>query len=248
MDRAVPTSGFGGALDNTRSDREFARARRHSRLVSVLKVGLPLVAIAIIAAGIATTWLARSLPENVSVAGASIEDGRVVMEDPRMSGSDSSDRPYSMIAKRAIQSLGSDGIDLEEVRANVAVSDDATADIVATRGHYDNAAQTLRLYDDIAVETTDGMSITMREARIDLAAGSMDSEGAVRIEMPSQTIEAGSLAVANGGKRLTFGNRVKMTLTPSSGASASGTSSSETISSGILSSGEGVGRAPTESN
>lgn len=215
MDRAIPTSRFGGERDHQRSEREFARARRHTRLVSMLKIGLPLTALLIVVGGIAVTWLARGLPENATVSAASLDDGRIVMEDPRMSGVDNKDRPYSMIAQRAIQSLDGGGIELESVRANVSVSDTATADIVAARGHYDPEGQKLRLYDDISVDTTDGMSMTLSEARIDLATGGLTGAGPVAIETPSQTIEAGSLTVRDGGRTLSFGDRVKMTLTPS---------------------------------
>lgn len=216
MDRAVPTSGFGGKADNSRSEREFLRARRHSRLVVAMKIGLPLVAVVIVIGGVAVTWLARSLPDNVTVGSATIDNGRVVMEDPRMSGVDSSDRPYSLIARRAIQLLGgTGGIDLEEVRANLSVRDGVTADITAATGHYDPQSQKLRLSDQIAVETTDGMSIAMSQADIDITTGSMVGAGPVSITTPSQTIKAGSLAVTDGGKILSFGSGVKMTVMPS---------------------------------
>jgi lipopolysaccharide export system protein LptC len=220
MDRAMRTTAFGGQHDHARSEREFARARRHSRLVKVLKIGLPVMAVLIVLGGGAVTWLARALPDNVSVSSASLDDGRIVMEDPRMTGFDKNGRPYSMIAERAIQSLGSGGVDLEGVKANVTVGEGKTADIVATKGHFDQAAQTLRLYDDITVDTSDGMSVKLKEAQIDLAAGNMVGTGPVDIDMPNQTIAAGALDVRDGGKLLSFGNGVKMTILPSAAAAS----------------------------
>ena len=211
------TSAFAGTTDNRRSEKEFARARRHSRLVTLLKLGLPALAALIVVGGVAVTWLARALPDNVSVSSAGLEDGRIVMEDPRLSGYDKSQRPYSMVAERAIQSLGDGGIDLETVNANVTISDSATADVRAAKGHYEPKAQLLRLYDDVQVETSDGMSISLSDARIDLANGSMVGAGPVSITMPNQVIQAGSLDVKQGGKLLGFGGHVKMTLTPSQG-------------------------------
>jgi lipopolysaccharide export system protein LptC len=220
MDRAVPTAAFGGQHDHSRSEREFARARRHSRLVRLLKIGLPILAIVIVIGGVAVTWLARSLPDDVSVASASLDNGRIVMEDPRMSGFDKAGRPYSMIAQRAIQSLDGGGVELEVVKANVAVREGTTADIVARLGHYDQKAQQLRLYEGVSVETTDGMTIKLEDARIDLAAGDMVGQGPVTIDMPNQTITAGSLNVKDGGKLLSFGDGVKMTLLPSAAEGA----------------------------
>ena len=211
------TSTLGNLTDNRRSDKEFARARRHSRLVTLLKIGLPAMAALIVVGGIAVTWLARALPENVSVASAGLEDGRIVMQDPRMSGYDKNQRPYSMVAERAIQELDGSAVELEQVKANVTVSDSATADVLAAKGHYEPKAQKLRLYGQVQVDTSDGMSITLSEAQIDLANGNMVGAGPVNITMPNQTIEAGSLDVKEGGKLLSFGGPVKMTLTPSPG-------------------------------
>jgi lipopolysaccharide export system protein LptC len=215
LDQTVATAVFAGRYDHARSEREFARARRHSRLVRLLKVGLPLLAVLIVVGGVAVTWLARSLPDDVSVSSASIDDGRIVMEDPRMTGFDKAGRPYSMVADRAIQSLDGGGVELERIKANLGVRADTTADVVANRGHFDQKSQKLRLYDDVTVDTTDGMSVRLKDAAIDLAAGDMVGQGPVEIDMPNQTIAAGSLTVKGGGKLLSFGDGVKMTILPS---------------------------------
>ncbi|GGD03338.1 membrane protein [Aureimonas glaciei] len=217
MDRAVRAGALASLTDNRRSDKEFARARRHSRLVALLKIGLPAMAALIVVGGIAVTWLARALPDNVSVSAAGLQDGRIVMEDPRMSGYDKNQRPYSMVAQRAIQALDGSGIELEDVKANITISDSATADVLAARGHYEQKSQQLRLYDDVRVDTSSGMSIRLSDARIDMANGSMIGAGPVTINTPNQTIEAGSLDVKEGGKVLGFGGPVKMTLLPSPG-------------------------------
>ena len=181
----------------------------------LLKVGLPIIACGIIAIGVALTWLARSLPDNLSVASASIDDGRVVMQDPRMSGVDKNNRPYQLIAERAFQSLKGGGVDLEKLSSKVAISDDTEASIKAAKGHYDQASQNLTLSGGIGVKTTSGITIEMASAKIDFGAGKLDGQGPVKIETPSQTIEASSLNVADGGKTLSFGGRVKMHLNPS---------------------------------
>ncbi|MCP3053912.1 LPS export ABC transporter periplasmic protein LptC [Aurantimonas marianensis] len=204
----------GGHGGSARTEREFARARRHSRLVRVLKIGLPAVAALIVAFGVAVTWLSRSLPDNVSVANTSIADGRVVMESPRMSGLDSNNRPYDLLAERAIQSLNGGGVDLEKVTATVSVNDETTADITAESGNYDQATQKLLLRDGITVKTTSGISINLAAADIDLAKGTLNGEGPVAIDTPDQTVRSDTLTVSEGGKLLSFGGRVKMVLNP----------------------------------
>lgn len=200
----------------SRADREFARARRHTRTVRLLKVGLPIVAGLMVLAGLGAAFVARSLPGDLSFAATSIENGRLVMQDPRLSGSDSSDRPYSMVARRAIQAATGTGVDLEAIRADVAVDGQTNAVITAGNGFYDHSTQRLRLYDEISVRTTSDVEIRLSEADIDLVGRQMVGQGTVTITTPNQRLESGSVSIADGGSRLTFGDRVKLTLLPNS--------------------------------
>ncbi|WP_185984017.1 LPS export ABC transporter periplasmic protein LptC [Aureimonas mangrovi] len=218
MSRHATTTGMDGtdaaAAASARSAREFARARRHSRFVRLMKIGLPVVALLIVVSVMAALWLARSLPGNFSLAATSIEDGRLVMQDPRMSGSDSNDRPYAVIAQRAVQSLTGGNIDLEGIRAELALDERTNAVISAANGIYNPDLETLRLSDDIAVDTSDGVAVRLSSADIDLAAGSLVGSGPVIITAPNQRLESGSLAIEDGGARFTFADRVKLTLLP----------------------------------
>lgn len=195
---------------------EFSRAERHSRLVRILKIGLPVVAAVILVGGLALIWLARSVTDDVSVTSAAIDDGSVVMQDPRMSGVDSKNRPYQLIATRAVQSLDGGGITLDAIQAKVPIGDDATADIRSDSGYYDATVGTLQLSQGISVETTSGISVRLAGADIDLSSGTMDGRGPVLIKSGTQTIEAQSLKVSDGGQFLSFGGRVKMLINPAS--------------------------------
>ncbi|TFF19817.1 hypothetical protein E3C22_19255 [Jiella endophytica] len=195
---------------------EFARAARHSRLVRALKIGLPILAAVIIVCGFALIWLARSVTDNVSVTSASIDDGSVVMQDPRMSGVDSKNRPYQLIAQRAVQSLDGGGISLDAIQAKVSIGEDATADILAPAGYYDATAGTLQLTKGISVETTNGVSVKLAGADINLTSGVLDGKGPVLIRSGTQTIQAQSLKVSDSGRLLQFGGRVKMLINPAS--------------------------------
>lgn len=205
----------GTASNDDQRRREFSRARASTRRVRLLKISLPIVAFAILAVGVALTWLARSLPDSLSVASTSFDDGRVVMQDPRMSGVDNKNRPYQLIAERAFQSLKGGGVDLEKLSAKVAVSDDTDADIRAAAGHYDQASQNLTLSGGIGVQTTSGIHIKMASATIDFDGGNLEGQGPVKIRTPNQSVEASSLKVSDGGKTLSFGGRVKMRIDPS---------------------------------
>ncbi|KQQ78902.1 LPS export ABC transporter periplasmic protein LptC [Aureimonas sp. Leaf324] len=218
QDRQANATRDGLALGNAaeRPADAFDRAQSHSRRVRWLKIGLPLVATAIVLAGAVAIWLARSLPADIAFASTSIEDGRLVMRDPRMSGVDGNDRPFSMVASRAIQALGGSSIDLEGVRANLTVDQNTTAELTAAKGRFDTRTNMLRLYDQIAVDTTSGIRIRMQSADVSLEGGSLTGTGPVEIATSDQRLEAGTVSISDGGKTLSFGNRVKLTLLPQS--------------------------------
>ncbi|MCE7028384.1 LPS export ABC transporter periplasmic protein LptC [Jiella avicenniae] len=217
VDLDPPRRGDAGRAEFSASRQaEFSRAARHSRLVRMLKIGLPVVAALILLGGIALIWLARSVTDDVSVTSAAIDDGSVVMQDPRMSGVDSKNRPYQLIATRAVQSLDGGGITLDAIQAKVPVGDDVTADIRSDSGYYDATVGTLQLSQGISVETTSGTSVRLAGADIDLSSGTMDGKGPVLIKSGTQTIEAQSLKVSDGGQFLSFGGRVKMLINPAS--------------------------------
>ncbi len=211
---ALGTEPDSGLLE--RREREFRKARRHSRRVRWLKIGLPVVASAIVLAGLVVTWLARAVPGDLAFASTSIQDGRLVMSDPRMSGVDGRNRPYSMLAERAIQTLGGTGVDLEGVRANLTVDDTTKAQLHAAKGRFDTRTEVLRLYDDITVETTSGIRISLRSADVSLENGSLDGKGPVEISTPNQRLEAGNVVISNRGGTVSFRDRVKLTLLPQS--------------------------------
>ena len=179
---------------------------------------MPILAGIIVVAGIAATWIARSVPVDIAVASTSIEDGRLVMQDPRMSGSDQHDRPYSLVARRAIQALGGGGIDLEAIEANLSVDESTTARLVAASGRYDPESGRLRLFDDILVDTSSGIRIELSSADVAVEEGRLEGAGPVRIATPNQRLESGSVTIEDNGARLSFGNRVKLTLLPATQA------------------------------
>ena len=192
----------GETARDAQREREFRRASRHSRTVRWLKVGLPAIATVIVAAALVVTWAARRVPGDLAFASTSIQDGRLVMSDPRMSGVDGRDRPYSMLADRAI--------------------DTTKAQLNAAKGRYDTRSEVLRLYDDINVETTSGIRIKLASADVSLQNGTLTGSGPVEIATPNQRLEAGNVVISDRGKHISFRDRVKLTLLPtaSNGAEA----------------------------
>jgi lipopolysaccharide export system protein LptC len=196
---------------NMRTASDFTKAHKHSRWVKRFKLLLPLVAAVIVVGLIAFGLFYRQLPDNVSVDSAAISDGNLVMDSPNLDGFDDKDRPYSVKAKRAIQDLkNTDVIKLEGIQADLPIDDKNFAKVNAAKGIYDNKAQTLKLSEEIILNSSNGYVITLQEADIDVQKGTLISNAPISVESPNGNITAEALEIKDNGKRIVFKNKVKL--------------------------------------
>ncbi|MEC9344208.1 MAG: hypothetical protein VYD64_10235 [Pseudomonadota bacterium] len=127
----------GGFADN-RSLADFERARRHSRRVSFLKIGLPVFAALALVAMLAIPFISGSSLPSVSIGSTKIENGMLVMDNPRLNGTDANERPYQLTARKAIQDASRPThITLEEISARLPMSDTSFASVTAGTGIFD---------------------------------------------------------------------------------------------------------------
>jgi lipopolysaccharide export system protein LptC len=200
----------------TRS-RAIASARRHSGFVRALKIALPLIAVIMIAGFGLRAWLA--VPDGLSVDfGATvIEDGRLVMANPRLDGFTRDNRAYSVVAARAFQDVGNtQRIDLEGISGRLPFDAENWADIEASFGTYDRAADRLDISGGLTVSTANGLVARLQTAEVGIADGSLASGDPVEIELDGSRISADSLSVRDRGTVIVFESRVRMEIDPAS--------------------------------
>ncbi|MCU0831774.1 MAG: LPS export ABC transporter periplasmic protein LptC [Rhizobiaceae bacterium] len=194
-------------------ERAMRRAIAHSRRVAVLKRTLPVIAVALLAGLGGAAWLARSGP--VEIDTVAIENGRIVMQNPRLTGLTRDNRPYSVTAERAFQSVSNaDDIALEAITADVPFGTAATGQLTAAKGHLDNASKTLKLDGGFTFVSSDGMTATFEAATLDIADGGLVTKRPVTIRNASTDITAGALKISDDGAILLFENKVRLVLTP----------------------------------
>ncbi|MEM5495701.1 LPS export ABC transporter periplasmic protein LptC [Hoeflea sp. AS16] len=199
-----------------RSHAEYQRARAHSRLVRVLKILLPLAAAFIVAAFVVVSWLDNLVPEGVGIESVVIKDGKLVMQSPVMSGQGPGARPYTMRAAQAIQDLTTpDVIALEDIYADLPVSNGDQAVLNAASGTYNRTAQTLLFDKPFSVTSESGMSAQLQSASIDLANGGMISDAPVSISSGEASVVAQSMQMTDKGRVIIFQDQVRMTINPS---------------------------------
>lgn len=199
---------------NQRSDKDFARANRHSRLVSILKLALPAAACLMLFIFISSALLSYVPLADVSVDSAGLKDGKLVMERPKMDGFDKNNRPYKVKAEQAIQDLTNpDVVELLAIDARLPMDATSFADVDAKSGTYNSVKETLLLHDKVTIKGARGMDIFLEDADIDIKTGSMKSQKPVKVISHDTNITADSVEVGQNGKRILFKDRVKMTIT-----------------------------------
>jgi lipopolysaccharide export system protein LptC len=139
----------------------------------------------------------------------------MVMKNPELNGVDRQKRPYNLLAKEAIQNPTEPGkVELLQIDAKVPMDDKLYARIIAGTGFYDSEAKTLKLGGEVDVKTDDGMSIKLQDADIDIEGKTLSTKSPISMTSEQATISANQLQVEDGGKRIIFTNRVRMTIYP----------------------------------
>lgn len=202
------------SVTTARNDLAFEAARRHSFIVRSLRILLPLV---IVLAGLgfagSVLWKRTFDFGPVAFDSLTISDGALVMENPRMSGIDRNERSYRLSALTASQKLGqSDLVDLTGINASLAVDPKNDARILSQSGIFNQAEETLLLYDGVNVATTSGYVVKLRDADVDLNEGIVTSDKPLTIEMLNGTLDAKGVRITERGELITFTGRVNMLM------------------------------------
>ena len=194
----------------------FRAAERHSRRVRFLKFALPTAAL--IGAAVFswfTFFSTTSLPNNISLENAALENGKLVMTNPKLDGFTKDKLPYKMSAQKALQEVGNRNVvSLEGINAELPLGKETRAQVTAKSGVYDNANRQLSLDSDINLTTSDGITAQLKSANIDIAGDSMSTDDPVVIRNSTSSITADTMQISESGKVMTFEKRVRLVIQP----------------------------------
>jgi lipopolysaccharide export system protein LptC len=196
--------------------RAFQAARRHSRMVRILRVAIPLAVVLGFTGIFLVTYLnplrmLARLP--INVGDLVVSGTKITMEQPRLSGFTRDERAYELSADAAKQDLTKpDLIELRNIRAKVQMQDKSTMEMSATAGVYDSKAETLKLDQSILLSSSAGYRGQLSEALIDIRKGYVVSEHPVAVEMLQGKLNASRLEIVDSGDLVRFDGGVSMTL------------------------------------
>lgn len=198
------------------SERAFRAARRHSRVVRILRVAVPIaVVLGLVIMTLITflnpmRMLAR-LP--VELGDLVVSGSKITMEQPRLSGFTRDARAYELTADAAAQDLTKpDIVELRNIHAKVGMQDKSTMEMSAVTGTYDTKGETLKLERDIRLSSSTGYRGLLSEAVIDIRNGHVTSDRPVEVTMLQGTLNAKRLEIKDSGDVVRFHGGVIMNL------------------------------------
>jgi lipopolysaccharide export system protein LptC len=198
------------------SDRAFRAARRHSRIVRILRVALPIAVVGALALTVLVTYLnplrmISSLPVNIDKL--VVSGTKITMEKPRLAGFTHDARAYEMSAESAQQDLTKpDLVELYNLHAKLQMQDKTTMTMSAAKGHYDAKTEMLKLEKDILLSDK-SYEGRLSEATIDISKGNVVSNAPVELRMLQGTLNANHLEVIDSGDLVRFTQGVTLDLT-----------------------------------
>lgn len=209
---AMQGAGLDAAEDYRRRQRKaFDAARRHSRLVTVLRAAIPAACVVSIA-GIALFTVFdpfAPLDRTVAVSTEGVTGSQITMQLPKLSGFKRDLRSYDVTAASAVQEVRRPTeMQLSRPEARIEIEKDRYARIVAEQGLYDSATEKMRLAGNVQLRSDQGYEVELSDADVNLKAGSIASGNPVRVKLTNGVITADSILAEDSGKVIRFDGHV----------------------------------------
>lgn len=199
----------------TRRERDdFARARRHSRRVRFLRRALPAGVLLVAGGVLAVQYLnpfSLSVDLPFELGRVSFSGTQVVMESPKLQGFTQDNRGYKVTAETAAQDLTQPNkIDLKKINANLELTDQGWARLIAQTGSYDTKVEQITLGDGVHFSTSSGYGGELQDATVDIKGGRLSTENPVVLTYLDGKLTADRMEVWQKDARALLTGRVQL--------------------------------------
>ncbi|MAQ86060.1 LPS export ABC transporter periplasmic protein LptC [Psychromarinibacter halotolerans] len=173
----------------------------YSRIVSWLKVLLPLLALAILS----TLFLvARTIDPAQDIPFSDIDIDELMNEPriggPTFSGMTEGGAAFSLSADRAVPDPQNTGrLSGSDVRAAIDLPEGIRVDVVSDTAEIDNDARTAGMTGDVKIESSNGLTLESGDLTIDFDALRLWTDSAVTLTAPDMTLDAGHAELVSEG-------------------------------------------------
>jgi len=186
--------------------------RRYSRFVGIMKVVLPLAAIALIA--LIAAWPTIWEQQQPMVEALEKQPDVLQVTAPVLVGTDKDDRPYSIAADGANQ--GPEGphiVELSRPEGAIASSDGTRINLNAELGRFDRDSKQLHLMGDVQLSDDDGHRFATDEAFVDMDTQSAWGDQPVQGVGPMGNIQSEGFRIEDNGATVIFTGQSRAVLT-----------------------------------
>lgn len=189
------------------SERLYRRALRHSRRVRLLRVCLVGAVVVVLVGLVVDNYLPSVGPLRLpgEIANVLIQGTKITMQKPRLTGYTGDGRAYQLSAEAAAQDVTKpDFVQLDRIRANMAMADKSTVDLWADNGIYDMKGDMLTLDNNIRLVSSTGYEARLSRAVIDVRKGNVVSDAPVWVKLLEGSLDAKRLEITDKGDVVRF--------------------------------------------
>jgi lipopolysaccharide export system protein LptC len=209
--------------------KAFRRARRHTRFVRLLRLLLPVCAIASVGfyftGYLSSARISIQVPQGTVTASVPTFDGsNLKMENPKYEGFTAGGGKFSVTAKTGYQDFRNPSVfRLETIAAHLAQPDEQWAHLVSDDGVYDSKKELLTLAGNIKVTSSNGMTVHLKTAEVQVKPQIVTSKDPVIVEMSNgSTVESERMSLDAKAKEVVFEGSVRSRLVRSEPPPAQG--------------------------
>jgi lipopolysaccharide export system protein LptC len=200
-------------------ERAFAKAKRRSGRVRLLRLAILIGGLGAIAA----TFVVAFFNPFATKLGAlsfntlSVEGTKIVMDRPKLAGFRSDGQAYVLTAERALQDVKQPSmVQLRKVDGEIGTTSGEATHLSADAGVYDNLAEHMELSGNVRIKNG-RFTVLLRSARFDFKSGVYGSDDRIEVQGDDgTTIFADRASALNHGQELTFEGHVRTNIVPQS--------------------------------
>ena len=201
------------ALDfNTDRAQAFRRARVHTGIVRVLRIALPVTAVAMFASyGI---FVQRSVKiskakGHISIDSASISTEALIAHNPKYEGFDKQGGKFVVHALTAEQDFGQKGpVRLKTIDGQMIDANKSVTDLKARTGTLDTKTNVMELYEKIDVVSQNGMTAELTRATVYTKESRITSDEPVIVRLPTGVVRGKAMVIEQKKRQITFSKGV----------------------------------------
>jgi lipopolysaccharide transport protein LptA/LPS export ABC transporter protein LptC len=222
-----------GSIDRSKA---FRQARRHTLLVRLARISLPVLTVALFAGYVLFAGRAYEIgigDGKLSVSSVALSSKSITAENPHFEGFNKDGDKFVVKAKSAEHDLKRSGpISLKLIEGTLFEPQNAVTTLHSPRGTFDSNANVLELEERIDVKSNSGLSALLTRATVLMKENKIVSAEPVTVEMPSGVIRGNELVMFPKARQARFSKGVTARFKPEAADERAGAAKTDMLGKG----------------